>query len=41
MESLKDAIVTSAESVYGIYMTNGVSNVIKYTPNMKILNKNV
>ena len=39
--SLKDSIVTNAESVYGVYMTDGVSNVIKYTPKMEILSKNV
>ena len=39
--SLKDSIVTNAESVYGVYMNDGVSNVIKYTPKMEILSKNV
>ena len=34
--SLKDSVVSRASEVFGIYRTNGVSQIIKYRPKLEV-----
>jgi chromosome segregation protein len=37
--SLRDTFIAKADMVYGVYMVKGVSNVVKYRPNIEVASK--